>query len=1189
VEFRVLGPLEVQRNGESLGLGGQKQRGLLAILLLNANEVVSTDRLIDELWGGEAPGTAGKALQVHVSQLRKVLEPEREPGRSGELLLTRAPGYVLQIEPDQLDLGRFERLVAKGREALASGDTETAARMLREALALWRGPPLAEFTYAEFAQREIARLEELRLAALEDRIQADLERGRHAELIGELEQLIADDPHRERPRGQLMLALYRSGRQAEALEAYRDARQALAEELGIEPCRELKELEAQILEQDPSLEPPARSEPRPETPPAERSVAPTTAGAEHAAGQFVGRQRELRDLEVALESALLGRGTLVLVGGEPGIGKSRLVGELSERARNVDAEVLWGRCWEAGGAPAYWPWVQALRAHVRETQPDLLAGQLGARGGEVAHILPELREVLPDLPVLGSPESEGSRFRVFDAAASFLKRAAVDRPLVLVLEDLHAADMPSLLLLQFVADEVADARLLVIGTYRDIELGPNHPLSSTLIELGRQPSTRALLLEGFHEPDVSRLIEATAGVSPSLRVSAAIHAGTGGNPLFIGELIRLLTAEGRLDEPIDETDVRRAIPRGIRDVIERRLERVSDDSREVLGIASVLGREFAVGTLAEVTDSSPEEILELLEEPLRGGVVAEIPGGALRMLFSHVLLRDALYDELAASRRLQLHRQIGDTLETIYTDDPEPHLAEIAHHYFEAGPSGDPVKTYAYAGHAGDRAARLLAYEEAVRLYLMALRAGEAGAALEDSDRCKTLLALGAAQLRAGDEQTARETFLAAAQLARALHDPGALAGAALGYGVQVWLAARGDRILIPLLEEALSSLEARDSDVRAKLMARLSCAVRDQPFRDRRRTLSKQAVEMARRVGDPRTLGYTLTARCIALLGPEALHEFGETYAETLQLAQSAGDLEAELTGHWWGTFYEGALGNSHRVRYHLEAATQLAEELKEPAYRWYPAGLSASLALFEGRFDEAAELISQAYELARKALTFNAVASYRLQMFLLHKERGTPPYLEDAMASLSAEYETYTILRCALASLLIETGRAPESLTIFEELADDDFGAVYVDEEWLASMTLLAEVCRSLGDLDRSRVLYQKLAPYAALNAHGFPEITLGSVERPLGILATMGNQWEAAQGHFKRAAEANARMNARPWVAHTQHDHGLMFAKRGEDADRERALELLTAAAETYRELAMEPWVKRAEADLAGVQVG
>src|SRR5918994_7499460 len=254
IEFGVLGPLEASRGGEPLRLGGGKQRALLAILLLNANEVVSSDRLIGELWGEAAPETAGKALQVHVSQLRKALEPERGPGDPGRVLITKPPGYTLALEPDQLDLTRFDRLTGEGREALAASDPERAAALLSDALSLWRGPALADVAFEPFAQPEIARLEELRMAALEDRLQADIERGRHSDVIGELERLVAADPLRERPRAQLMLALYRSGRQAEALEAYAKARRALVEELGIEPGRELKELQAAILEQDPGLE-----------------------------------------------------------------------------------------------------------------------------------------------------------------------------------------------------------------------------------------------------------------------------------------------------------------------------------------------------------------------------------------------------------------------------------------------------------------------------------------------------------------------------------------------------------------------------------------------------------------------------------------------------------------------------------------------------------------------------------------------------------------------------------------------------------------------------------------------------------------------------------------------------------------------------------------------------------------------
>src|SRR4051812_37390994 len=253
MEFRVLGPLEVRDGDRSLPLAGAKQRALLALLLVNADHVLSRDRLIDELWGEQPPETAVQSLQVYVSRLRKLLPPDT--------LLTRPPGYLLQLGADELDLRRFERLLAEGREALAHGEAEPAARLLHEALALWRGPALAEFAFDPFAQAEIGRLEDLRLAAVEERVEADLALGRHADLIGELEALIGENPHRERLRGQLMLALYRSGRQAEALEAYKHSRQALVEELGIEPSTTLQRLEKQILTQDNQLDAPPRAEP----------------------------------------------------------------------------------------------------------------------------------------------------------------------------------------------------------------------------------------------------------------------------------------------------------------------------------------------------------------------------------------------------------------------------------------------------------------------------------------------------------------------------------------------------------------------------------------------------------------------------------------------------------------------------------------------------------------------------------------------------------------------------------------------------------------------------------------------------------------------------------------------------------------------------------------------------------------
>jgi DNA-binding SARP family transcriptional activator len=247
LEFRILGPFEARQDGEVVRIGGPKQRALLAILVLSANQPVSVDRLIEELWGGAPPGSAAHSVEVYVSQLRKALG---DPGA----IITQRPGYRLQVEPEHIDLHRFESLVAEGRDAVAAGNPEPGAARLSEALGLWRGAPLGDFAFETFAQSAIARLEELRLAALEDRIDADLALGRHTQVIGELEGLVSEHTLRERPRGQLMLALYRAGRQAEALEAYAATRTALVEDLGIEPSPALQRLERAILNHDASLE-----------------------------------------------------------------------------------------------------------------------------------------------------------------------------------------------------------------------------------------------------------------------------------------------------------------------------------------------------------------------------------------------------------------------------------------------------------------------------------------------------------------------------------------------------------------------------------------------------------------------------------------------------------------------------------------------------------------------------------------------------------------------------------------------------------------------------------------------------------------------------------------------------------------------------------------------------------------------
>jgi DNA-binding SARP family transcriptional activator len=412
MDYRILGPLEAFDGERRLALGGTRQRAVLALLLLRANEALTRDVIVDELWGESPPQSAGKVLQNCVSALRKEL-----PG-GADTLRTVGGAYALQLEPGELDRNRFERGLAEGRAALETGETEEAAEQLRAALALWRGAPLADFAYAPFAQDEITRLEELHIAAIEDRIDADLALGRHAELVPELEALVTRHTLRERLRGQLMLALYRAGRQAEALAAYRDGRRTLLGELGIEPGRTLQDLERAILAQEPALD----ARPRATAAPPGR----------HAARPLVGRDDELAVLEAGLEDALAGRGRLFVVVGPAGVGKTHLADEIASRAKARGAAILWGRGWGGGGAPAYWPWRQAIRE------------------------LPE-----------PAGEDSAERFRFFEAVTELLRSESAQTPLILVLDDLQAADEESLLLLEFVASEVAEMSALIVAFARE--------------------------------------------------------------------------------------------------------------------------------------------------------------------------------------------------------------------------------------------------------------------------------------------------------------------------------------------------------------------------------------------------------------------------------------------------------------------------------------------------------------------------------------------------------------------------------------------------------------------------------------------------------------------------------------------------------------------------------------------------
>ena len=1061
MEFRILGPLEVLDEQGRVAVRGAKQKALLALLVIHANETLSTERLIDELWGERPPVTAAKTVQVHISRLRRALE--RPGAGDGDLVLTRKHGYELRVDRESVDSLRFARLIAEARGELAAGRFERVTSLLEAAMSLWRGPPLAEFASERFAQAESARLDELRVGALEELVEAKLALGGHAEVVGELGGLIAAHPYRERLRSQLMLALYRCDRQAEALQAYQDARRKLVEELGIEPGERLRDLERAILAQDPAL---ALASPE---------SAPTKPATQVPAIGFVGRERELGELIGGLEDARVGRGRLFLLVGEPGIGKSRLAEELIAQAEARGTRVLIGRCWEAGGAPAYWPWTQALSALAHEVEPERLRGQL-AHGAELVRLVPEIRDRLPELPASTDPHGEGARFRLLAAVADFLRSCASSRPLTIFLDDLHAADEPSLLLLRFLVGQLAGSAILIVGCCRDTEIGAT--LAATLAELTREPVTRRITLTGLSATDTSRLLGATIGRAPADELAAQVHAETDGNPFFATEIGRLLSSEHF--EPDANPALR--IPETVMEAVARRLERQSASCRETLALASVIGREFDPAVV-EALSGAEEEVYHALEEAASARLLAGLPNAPGRLRFSHVLIRDALYESIPAPRRMRLHRAIGQALEMLYSANPEPHLAEVAHHFLAGG---TPVREKAieYAKRAGDRAASQLAHEEAVRHYTSALHVLDATGSGDADRTCELLLSLGEALNRAGRSSEAKEVLRRAATLAERTGRTDRLACAAVEYGGRLaWSRASTDPFLVPLLERALAAIGEADSTERVKLLARLATATRDDPSRTRRIRIAEEAVQIARRLDDPETLAFALEGHWTAVEGPDTAGGGIEPGAMLVKLGEQTGDKERALAGHQYRLNGFWTLGDRVGVDVELDAIASLADELGQPTQRWVLATDQTMLALMEGRLADVEQLISDTMALGRLSQSWNAVVSERFALFVLRRAQGRLAEYEDTIKRSVHEYPPLLRFRCALAHTYGELGHKHDASAVLDELMTHDLANEHVDAEWLLSMTLLADVCAIVEDQDAAARLHALLAPYEGL----------------------------------------------------------------------------------------------------------
>ncbi len=887
-----------------------------------------------------------------------------------------------------------------------------------------------------------------------------------------------------------------------------------------------------------------------------------------AARGFFDRRDEFELLLEGLEDAAQGRTRMLLIGGEPGIGKTRLATEFAERAREQSARVVWGRCREEGGGPPFWPWTQIVRSLLAGPDPDALLASIGSSATHLAQIVPSLLERFGAPPT--SSESAHARFYLFDAVTQLVRQAARTEPVVMILDDLHWADRDSLQLLRFFAQDPTESHLLTVALFREVEARTSPPVAETIGELARVGAT--VSLGGLPSRDVADLVARTTGAAPPPRLLEEIVSTTRGNPFFVDELTRLLSSEGKLEE--SDGGRARRIPQGVRQLVERRVASLSEDCRDTLIVASVIGRSFSMPLLAATVSRDVGTTIELLDAAAAAAIVEPDSTRIARWSFVHALYRESLYASLSESRRLDLHRRVGEALEKMAGAELDAKANELAFHFRLASPAGSAEKAVAYAQRAGRCAAEECAYDESVAHFRAALDVEALLPVRDNAQHIDLLLELGEVQRRAGDVASAASRFSEAAAMARRLGFPDRVGRAALHLrgapgtlGDAYEATGRVDGEVVALLEEALAGIPPQDSPLRARLLGRLASSLYwDPKARQRREELSRAAVEMANRLGDPLGVVVAMIARRYALWTPDnAVARLAEA-TEILELAERIGDHEHVLFAREMRLWDFVELCDLRRFEPELEAYQRTADALRQPFFLGDARMFRATLCMLRGEFAAGEGLAAEAFALAERAQNPLAAVFYGGQLFRSSWEQGRTEMLEAAVAGIRAGSDLAGT-RCALAFVLAELGRAEEARVELDRFAERHFEDVPFGHGWLGSMALLGRVCATIGDRDRARELYERLRPYADINVTAGPPPfdAFGPTAHILGLLAATFGDAEAAIAHFEKSIDLSLAMGAIPFVADGECELAKLLLARGEVERGTRLLEKARSRAE------------------------
>jgi tetratricopeptide (TPR) repeat protein len=888
---------------------------------------------------------------------------------------------------------------------------------------------------------------------------------------------------------------------------------------------------------------------------------------------YVGRVRERGQLQELWGQAREGSLRVVLIGGEAGVGKTRLSTHLALQAHGEGSTVLYGRSDEDLGVP-YQPWVQALSHLVKEVSQAVIDAHVERFGGDLARLVPSLRERVPDLPSARESDPETERYMLYAAVAGLLQGAGEQEPLLLILDDLHWADSPTLSLFRHIVSAGSSTSAMVLGTYRDSDISNDHPLTALLAALHREQGVERMKLSGLDSEAVLALMEAAAGheMDENGRALAEeITRETAGNPFFAGEVLRHLTESGAIVQGEDGrwrltgdlADL--GLPQSVREVIGQRVERLGPDARTALSAAAVIGRDFDLSLLMGAVEFSQARLLDLLEEAVGASLLQENPERAGRFTFTHALVEHTLYEDLGATRRALLHSQIAEALEEQCGDEPGERLGELAGHWAAAVVSADTAKAIHYARLAAERALEQLAPDEAARWYRQALELHDQAPGGDRSERCELLIGLGEAQRQVGNLEF-RQTLLDAAHLARELGDADRLCRAVLansrGIASQVGAV---DVERVQALEAAGEALP-EDDPRRARVLALLGCELYFAGDPARCRELADEAIEIARAADDPAALAQTLRHAWYAIWLPDTLQERQRICDERLGLARRLGDPRTSFWANLGSVTVGMEAGDRARIESAMSPMRAVANSVPEPFLQFSRLLYECGWACLQGELQAAEQLALQAFEVGTASGQPDALAGFGAMLSNIRYHQGRSGELVEQILQLIDEPDSVDGFRAGAAIALLESGRADEA----RELAlAEDLHSISWDSYWLLAIFLWADVCSRLGLVDRARELYELLAPYSRqLPIAG--SLVYGSVDWALGTLATMLGRYEQTESHFAEAAELDERLGAPMLLARTRAGWARALIARGRSEDLDRAQHMLEQAEDTAERL-------------------